>query len=118
MITKSDCDQIGLNPAHKPLIQSSLNSIIHPKRNGNSIKSPTSRCHFSWNHQNHLSLSLLAPSSAYASVLRVGGHNPRWHSPRGPQHACGLSRHSTRWGNLICFPVSHVYFIVGGGQSL
>jgi len=28
------------------------------------------------------------------------------------------SRHSAGEGNLICFPVSHVYFFVEGGKSL
>ena len=32
--------------------------------------------------------------------------------------SCGGSRLSARGGNLICFPVSHIYFFVGGGQSL
>ena len=32
--------------------------------------------------------------------------------------SCGGSRHSTMWSNLICFPASHIYFFVGGGQSV
>jgi len=32
--------------------------------------------------------------------------------------SCGGSRHSARGNNLICFPVSHVYLFLGGGQSL
>ena len=38
------------------------------------------------------------------------------HSARGPHHAADPDIQLGE--NLICFPVSHVYFFVGGGQSL
>jgi len=37
------------------------------------------------------------------------------HSARGPHHNYDGSRHSASGAHLICFPISHVYFLVGGG---
>ena len=49
----------------------------------------------------------------YPMVIVSGGSR---HSARGPHRVANPDT----WlgGNLMCFPISHMYFFVGGGQSL